>query len=99
MTGRGTDCCRVGDGVLRMLAFWTSLRFRKKMHPKMMAPRRSAAPTKDPMTMPAIAPPDKLELEFPDTAPAPAVELVGSALEVVVVKRGGIGVVVGSRTP
>lgn len=46
--------------------------------------------------MPAIAPPDKPELEPP--VPAAVVDPVGAAV-VVVVKRGGIVVVVGSCTP
>ena len=66
------------------------------MQQMMMAPRMTAAPTMDPMTMPAIAPPDSPEPEPP--APA-APDVPVAAAVVVVVNRGGIVVVVGSVTP
>jgi hypothetical protein len=63
----------------------------------MTAARMSAAPTRDPTTMPAIAPPERPVPEFPAPAPAPAVWV--GAEEEVEVKSGGIDVVVGSSTP
>ena len=79
-----------------MVLCWFCLRFRAMMQAAMMSPRRRAAPNKDPMTMPAIAPPDSLEPE-PPAAP-PVVDPVGATV-VVVVNRGGMVVVVGSFTP
>lgn len=78
-----------------MLFCWCCLRFRAKMHPAMINPSRAAAPTIDPITIPAIAPPDR-----PEGAPAAAalVDPVGAAVDVVV-KSGGMVVVVGSWTP
>jgi hypothetical protein len=64
------------------------------MHAAMMKPSRAAAPTIAPMTMPAMAPPDRPE----GPAAAALVDPVGAAVAVVV-KSGGIVVVVGSCTP
>jgi len=57
----------------------------------MMAPKTSAAPIKEPITIPAIAPPDKPEAGWPD-AEADALELE----ELVGLKSGGIEEKVGS---
>lgn len=77
-----------------MVLCWFCLRFRAITQAAMINPSRRAAPSRDPITMPAIAPPDNLE----PAPPAPAADPVGVAVAVVV-KRGGIVVVVGSFTP
>ena len=66
----------------------------QKMTPAMMR----AAPMSDPITIPAMAPPDSpLSVFFPPV-PAPAVEL-GAADAVLEGKSGGIDMVVGRMTP
>ena len=67
------------------------------MQQKITAAIIRAAPMRDPITMPAIAPPER---PFPDLWPpdAPPVEL-GEADEVPVGKTGGIDTVVGRWTP
>lgn len=79
--------------MLKTLPAWLSLRFLIWMQQKMTAPRIRAAPTSDPITMPAMAPP-----ESPDPDPAlPLPDGVGD--EVPVGKTGGIETVVGSLRP
>lgn len=70
------------------------LRLLRCMQQKIKAARSNAAPTTEPTTMPAIAPPERWWPELPAAAPAVAVgrgEDVG--------KTGGIDDVSGSRTP
>jgi hypothetical protein len=57
-----------------------------------------AAPTMDPTTIPAMAPPESPEPEPPCPVPAPAVEL-GDADDVLDGNTGGIDTVVGRSTP
>lgn len=66
------------------------------MQQKITAAKINAAPTIDPMTMPAMAPPESPDFEPP--APAPAVA-DAVADEVLVGNNGGIETVVGSVTP
>lgn len=67
------------------------------MQQKITAARMSAAPTSEPMTMPAMAPPEspdreRLPLEAAPVEPGPAEAVLDG-------KRGGIETVVGSVTP
>ena len=82
---------RDGAGVLRILFGWLSCRLRIRMQQKMAPTMMSAAARSDPMTMPAMAPPERPD---PELAPAP-----GVADSVPEGNRGGIDTVVGSSTP
>jgi hypothetical protein len=89
---------RVGEGVLKMLPAWLCLRFLIWIQQKMTAARISAAPRIDPMTMPAMAPPESPDRDLP----APAATLLvaeGAPDEVLDGNSGGIETVGGSLTP
>lgn len=101
MGGRGLplgEWRRDGDGVLKTLPAWLCFFFRMNMQQKMTAAIIKAAPMRDPITMPAIAPPESPDSELSPPEPSPAVEL-GAADEVLDGKTGGIDTVVGRSTP
>jgi hypothetical protein len=88
----------VGEGVLKMLSAWLCLRFLIRMQQKMTAARISAAPRIDPMTIPAIAPPERPDLD--GRVPGAAVPVAEGAPDGVLDgNSGGIETVVGRLTP
>ena len=92
------DWCREGDGVLKTLPAWLFFWWRLRMQQKTIAAMIRAAPMSDPITMPAMAPPEIPEPESRPPDPAPAVEL-GDPDEVLEGNTGGIETVVGRSTP
>lgn len=93
---------RGGDGWLKTL--WRWCRFLHlpsiPVQHSSMRTRMSSAPTTDPITMPAIAPPDKPRwADWPFAAAAEVPVAEGAPLLVEDGKRGGIDEVVGSVTP
>jgi hypothetical protein len=92
------DWCREGDGVLKTLPAWLFFWWRLRMQQKTIAAMIRAAPMSDPITMPAMAPPEIPEPESRSPDPAPAVEL-GDPDEVLEGNTGGIETVVGRSTP
>jgi hypothetical protein len=66
------------------------------MQHMMIAPRISAAPMSEPMTMPAMAPPESLE---PDPLRPAGLDVPVGAAEEVDENRGGIDEVTGNSTP
>ena len=80
--------------MFKILPAWLCLCLFARMQKIMTAARIKAAPTIDPTTIPAIAPPERPD---PDRAPPPdgAVE-VAPGFDAVVEKTGGMEVVLGS---
>lgn len=68
------------------------------MQKKMTAARINAAPSMDPITMPAMAPPESPEPDAPEPFAAPPVALADDD-DVLVGNTGGIEIVVGSVIP
>lgn len=60
------DWCREGDGVLKTLPAWLFFWWRLRMQQKTIAAMIRAAPMSDPITMPAMAPP---EIPEPESRP------------------------------
>lgn len=84
--------------MLKTLPVWLCFRFRICRQQKITPPMTSAAPMMDPMTIPAMAPPDRPVSDLLPPFSAPAVEL-GDAEDVLEGKTGGIDTVVGRFTP
>lgn len=81
--------------MLKMLPAWLCFRFLACMQQKMTAARIKAAPRIEPRTMPAMAPPESPDPDWP--APAPALPVAEGA-PVLDGKSGGIETVVGRST-